>query len=226
MSRQVLVLRPEPGLTSTLVATFERGISAKGMPLAKVEAVAWRAPAEKFDGLLIGSANAIRHAGKELEKVVHLPVLAVGDTTAQAATAAGLQVEHVGEGGLQAVLDALPPTPRHLLRLAGETHLPLTVPDHIRIATEITYSAKYSAMSAKQAELVRAGAVVILHSGEMARHFSEQCEELGVEKSSITLAAMAPRIAEMAGNGWESVHIATEKNDDALLELVAELCKR
>ena len=226
MSRQVLVLRPEPGLTSTLVAAFERGLPAKGMPLARVEPVAWRAPAEKYDALLIGSANALRHAGKELDKVAHLPVLSVGDATAQAAAAAGLQVEHVGGGGLQSVLDALPPTPRHLLRLAGEKHLPLSVPDQIRIETVVTYSAKYYALSAKQAEVLAEGALILLHSGEMARHFAEQCEELGVEKSRVMLAAMAPRIAEMAGNGWESVHIATEKNDSALLDLAAELCNR
>lgn len=226
MSRPVFVLRPEPGLTQTLVAAFERGLSAKGMPLAKVEPVAWKAPSETFDGLLLGSANAIRHAGAELDKVRQLPVLAVGETTARIAREAGLAVEHVGEGGLQRVVEAIGNDQRSLLRLAGETHLPLETPANVRIATEIVYRAKFLSLSSQQAGLLVAGTVVILHSGEMARHFALECERLGVDKSAITLAAMAPRIAQMAGKGWESVHTAAARSDAAVLDLAAELCNR
>jgi len=220
----VFVLRPEPGLTTTLVAAFERGIKARGMPLGTVVPVSWSAPATKFDGLLIGSANAIRHAGRELDKVAHLPVFAVGEATAHAARDLGLQIGLVGEGGLQGLIDALPPTDRHLLRLAGEEHIWLEPASKTQITTEIVYAAKYSSLSKKQASVLNEGALVILHSGAMATHFAEQCEQLGVDRSQITLAAMAPRIADMAGNGWKAVHIAKAKNDAALLDLAEKLC--
>ncbi|WP_284126083.1 uroporphyrinogen-III synthase [Parerythrobacter aestuarii] len=196
------------------------------MPLAKVEPVSWKAPSTPFDGLLIGSANAIRHAGAELDKVRHLPVHAVGETTARAAREAGLAVETVGQGGLQAVIETFGEREQSLLRLAGETHLTLETPAHVRITTEIVYRAKFLSLSSQQAGLLVAGSVVILHSGEMARHFAEECERLALDRSGLVLAAMAPRIAQMAGKGWESVHIATARSDAAVLDLAAELCNR
>lgn len=225
MSLPVFVLRPEPGLTSTLVAAFERGLAARGMPLAQVEPVAWKAPAEPFDAILIGSGNAIRHGGAELDKVRHLPVYAVGEATAQTAREAGMTLELVGQGGLQALLDSLDDTPRRLLRLAGETRLPLYSPSSTTIVTVITYAAKFLSLGAAQARMLGRGGVVMLHSGEMARHFALQCETLGVDKGQLVIAAMAPRIAEMAGAGWHSVHIAPARNDASLLEMTAGLCQ-
>ena len=224
MSIPVVVLRPEPGLTATLVAAFERGLPARGMPLAVVEPRDWKAPAITFDGVLIGSANAVRNAGAELAKVAHLPVLAVGQASAEAAMAASLGIEQVGEGGLQDLVDGLRGGTRHLLRIAGETHLPLTLPDDITVTTRITYAVKYSVPTDGQAALLREGGLVLLHSGEMAHHFSQQCEALGIDKSCLAIAALAPRIAEMAGTGWSSVHIAPARSDGALLDLAARLC--
>ncbi|UIP07873.1 uroporphyrinogen-III synthase [Erythrobacter sp. SDW2] len=226
MSKAVYVLRPEPGLTSTLVGAFGHGIPARGMPLAKVEPVAWKAPAEPFDAILISSANAIRHGGKELDKVRHLPVLAVGGATAQAAREAGFRVDCVGEGGLQRLLDSLDDAPRRLLRLAGEAHLPVDSPASTTTVTVIAYAAHFLSLTPAQGELLEQGGVAMLHSGEMARHFAEQCEWLGIDKVKIALAVLAPRIAEMAGGGWNSVHIAPARSDAALLEMVAGLCQK
>lgn len=225
MSTPAYVLRPEPGLTSTLVAAFEHGIPARGMPLARVEPVAWKAPAEPFDALLIGSANAIRHAGAELDKLRHLPVLAVGEATARAAREAGLAIARVGEGGLQALLDQLDNAPRRLLRLAGEEHLSLDSPDSVTMASVVTYLVHFLPLTPAQAVLLGQGGVVMLHSGAMARHFALQCEGLGIEKGQLVIASMAPRITDMAGAGWQSVHTAPEQSDKALLELVAGLCQ-
>lgn len=225
MTRTVFLLRPEPGLTATLVAAFEKGLIARGMPLSTVEPTAWRAPAKPFDGLLIGSANALRHAGKELEKVAHLPVLAVGETTAQIAREAGLDVEVAGRGGLQKVLDGLGGAPRHLLRLAGEKHLTIESLTNVTIETEIVYRAIYHPLTSAQAKLLDSDPVVLLHSGEAASHFSQECERLGIEKSTVSLIAMAPRIAEMAGNGWQALHIAATPSDAAVLDLAVKLCQ-
>ncbi|MDC0886761.1 uroporphyrinogen-III synthase [Altererythrobacter sp.] len=225
MARPVFVFRPEPGLTQTLIAAHGLGLKARGMPLSTVEPLAWTAPSVEFGALLIGSANAVRHGGEELEKVAHLPVLAVGETTATLARQAGLEVEFTGSAGLQMLLDTLPNQPLRLLRLAGEAHVSLTIPTRIEIETAIVYRVCYHALSMKQADLLGGGGVVLLHSGEAARHFSKQCSALGVERANITIAAMAPRIAESAGGGWESVHIAQESSDAALLALAAELCQ-
>lgn len=225
MTPAVFVLRPEPGLTSTLVAAFERGIRARGMPLARVEPVAWKAPPEAFDALLVGSANAIRHGGGELDKLRHLPVLAVGEATAQAAREAGFAIERTGEGGLQALLDSLADTERRLLRLTGETHLAVDSPASTTIVDAITYAARFLPLTAGQAELLGRGGVVMLHSGAMAEHFVLQCEAFGIDRSRLVVAALAPRIAELAGAGWSAVHTAPARNDAALLEMVTGLCQ-
>ncbi|WP_435417046.1 uroporphyrinogen-III synthase [Parerythrobacter aurantius] len=225
MSARIFVLRPEPGLTSTHVTAFDHGLRLRGMPLAKVEAVAWRAPAEAFDGLLVGSANAIRHGGAELDKVRHLPVLAVGEMTAQAAREAGFAVERVGEGGLQQLLDSLGGQSRRLLRLAGESRVALSPAENIVATTVVCYAVRYLTLVGAQAAMLDEGGIVLLHSGDMARHFAQQCEALGLDRSRLALVAMSARVAQQAGNGWQAVHIAPSMNDAAMLEIAASLCQ-
>ncbi len=225
MSGRILAIRPEPGLTGTLARGHARGLAITGLPLSQVEPVAWRAPARAYNGLLIGSANALRHAGAELEKLRGLPVLAVGERTAEAARQAGWPVEACGEGGLQQVLDALPDAPRTLLRLAGEQRTRIEIPAPVAIDTVTVYRVVHRTLSAAQARLFSPGSVVLLHSGEAARHFAHECTRCGIDKSGIALAALAPRIADAAGSGWEAVRIADAPQDEALLAIVAELCQ-
>ncbi len=226
MSKPVVVLRPEPGQTATLVAAFQRGIQARGMPLCVVSPVPWDAPAQPYDGVMVGSANALRHAGDELEKITHLPVLAVGEVTARLALDAGMEVEETGSGGLQSVLDGLPPIKRHLLRLAGETHLDITPPPHVTIDTAITYRTDYRPLTKAQSEFLAGGATILLHSGEMATHFADQCDANALDRNTFDLLAMAPRIAERAGSGWGSLTVADGTSDAALLAATQALCEK
>ncbi len=226
MSKPLIVLRPEPGQTATLVAAFKRGLKAVGMPLCTVSPVEWKAPAKPFDGVLLGSANAIRHAGPELDKIVHLPVLCVGEATARLARDAGMTVELAGSGGLQAVIDQLDSDPRRLLRLAGEVHLPLDTPETLAIDTCITYRTHYVPLSERQAKLLANGANVLLHSGEMAEHFGAQCDARGLNRGLFDCTAMAPRIADRAGEGWGSVIVADDPSDASLLAAARALCDK
>ena len=222
----VFVLRPEPGQTATLVEAFRRGIAAVGMPLCRIEPVGWAAPRSQFDGLLIGSANAVRHAGTELQKVAHLPVLAVGEATAKAARDAGLRVEKTGRDGLQSVLDNLSGGPRHLLRLAGETRLECHPPDTVAMQTVTTYRAQYLDLTQRQADLLRSGCAVLLHSGEMAAHLAAQCDAHDIDRSQIACAAMTDRIAQRAGPGWREIVCAERPTDRALLAAAQGLCEK
>ena len=84
--KRVLVLRPEPGASTTVKHARERGLDAIAIPLFEIEPVAWDVPeAGGYDGLLLTSANAIRHGGKGLNELRGLPVHAVGAATAKAA---------------------------------------------------------------------------------------------------------------------------------------------
>ncbi|QWC58237.1 uroporphyrinogen-III synthase [Erythrobacter sp. 3-20A1M] len=201
------------------------GLRVTGLPLSQAEPVEWTAPAVAYDGLLVGSANVFRHGGAELDKLRDVPVLAVGERTADAARRAGWRVEAAGQGGLQALLDALSPQPRRLLRLAGEQRVELAAPDSVEIDTVTLYRVRHHRLTPAQAALFSRGSVVLLHSGEAAAHFARECDRSGIDRSALSVAALAPRIAEAAGPGWGTVEVAPAPNDAALLAIAGELCE-
>lgn len=185
--------------------------------------MAWQAPQGPFDAILAGSANIFRHGGLQLEAFKSVPVMAVGATTADAALAAGFAVNHIGEGGLQPIVETLPPG--GYLRLAGQDRVTLTPPAGVRIATEVVYAALAQPVSPKLHTLLKQSCVALLHSGEAARHFAAECERLGIARNHLYLACLAPRIASLAGQGWAGVKVAAKRTDADLLALAALMCQ-
>lgn len=220
----LLVLRPKPGLAATLASARALGLNAAGHALSRIIPVAWDAPdPSHIDGLLIGSANVFVHGGSELEAFRDKPVHVVGAATADAARAAGFAVATQGQGGLQKVLNALTP-PLRLLRIAGEEHIALNVPHGIAVTTVIAYRSQMLPLDAAVSTLRNRNAITLLHSAATARHFSTECQRLRLDHSDLVIAALAPRIAAAAGDGWRAVHIAPQPDDAALLEMVCDIC--
>jgi uroporphyrinogen-III synthase len=216
--RPIAVLRPEPGASATLAKAQVRGLDAFAVPLFAVEPLAWTAPDPgAFDGLLLTSANAVRHAGTELRELSTLPVHAVGAATAEAATAAGLAVGTVGTGGMEELLRQLPPKLR-LLHLCGEHRrsaeawggglTPLPVYRSAAIA---------SPPGLHQLE----GAVALVHSPRAGQRLAQ----LAQRREQIAVAAISEAAAEACGDGWQKIAVAQQPNDDAMLSLAASLCK-
>ena len=227
MPDTLFVFRPEPGLTVTLQTARSMDLDAAGCPLFKVEPVEWDMPAvDPFDGLLVGSANALRHAGPKLDKLIKLPVLAVGEATAEEAKDKGFMVSRTGKGGLQQLLDGMTGRTRRLLRLAGEARVELAPPEGIFIDTAVVYRTVPLDITPDVAVKLQNGGVVLLHSGEAARRLRTECERLAVPLDKVTVAALAPRIADAAGEGWRAVHSARNAIDGELLELAGELCQQ
>lgn len=221
----IIILRPADGAASTLAAAQQAEVQASAYALSEVAPCSWHRPdPAQFDGLLIGSANALRHAGPQLADYRGLPVHAVGSATMRAALACGLARGIVGEGGLQAVIEALPPRSMRLLRLAGREHLPLDRPPHISLETRIVYEVRPLPLPEELAEILASGAVVLLHSAASARHFSAEVSRLSLPRSRIAIAALGPRIAAVAGDGWREVRSAAMPSDVALLALSVEMC--
>ena len=220
----VLAIRPEPGLTATLELGRSKDLDMRGFALSEVVAVDWEMPPlERFDALLLGSANAIRHGGENLNKLTHLPVHAVGQATAREAKEAGFIVARTGKGGLQTVLDAVPP-PVHYLRLVGSEYVELSPPEGVSFEPLQVYDVQPREFSQNAAKWLAKEPIVLLHSGAMTRQFTKECNRLGVDRSRITLAAMGPRNAEPAGEGWRAIHVSDAPNDTALLEMVRAVC--
>ena len=78
--RRLLVLRPEPGASATVAKARGLGLNAVAMPLFEIEPVEWEAPdPERFDGILLTSANALRFGRDGLKALRGLKTYAVGD---------------------------------------------------------------------------------------------------------------------------------------------------
>jgi uroporphyrinogen-III synthase len=223
-----LILRPEPGASTTLAGARARGLDARAFPLFAVRPLAWDPPArDTVDALLLGSANALRHAGPSLALYRGLPAYAVGETTAEAARAAELDVVATGRGGLQPLLDTLKPDRHHrLLRLAGRERIALDPPPGIVLVTREVYASEPLPAPAGLARALQGPALVLLHSGEAAARFAALCDEAGIVRSAIGIAAIGPRVAERAGEGWAQVRCAASADDTALLALAVEMCQK
>lgn len=222
----VIVIRPEPGCARTVEAAGAAGLMAHGFPLFAVQPADWTPPDPAgIDALLIGSANALRHGGAGIEAFRGFPAHVVGAATAEATRGAGLSVETVGEGGLQRVLDAVDPAKGRLLRLAGRERVSLSPPAGVTLIERVVYASDPRPMPAALSDLLRAPSLVLLHSGEAARHFAAQIDLALLARNSIRIAAIGPRVLEQAGTGWAQVRAADRPYDAALLALAVRMCQ-
>ena len=226
-ARPLIVVRPEPGNAATVAAARANGIDAISAPLFAVEPLTWLSPgAAPFDAVLLGSANAVRHAGPALVGYTALPAYAVGEATAAAAREAGFEVAASGETGLQELLPLLARDRRgRVLRLAGQRHVELDPPSGVEIVTEVVYWARPLPLDPALADRLRCGAVAMLHSADAARHFAEECTRLDLDRGGSALACLAPRVATAAGTGWAACRVAPRVDDAALLALAREMCE-
>jgi uroporphyrinogen-III synthase len=216
--RQIVVLRPEPGASETAARARQLGLPALAIPLFRIEPVDWALPdPAAFDGLLLTSANAVRHAGRQLESLRELPVHAVGTATAGAARSAGFKVAQTGTGGIDALLAEMPSGLR-VLHLCGEDR---KAPASNRQA--IRQLVVYRAVPIETPPLAAVqGGVALVHSPRAARRLAT----LVRNRSSIRVAALSEAAAEAAGAGWQAIEAATQPTDEALLALAARLCNK
>jgi len=118
----------------------------------------------------------------------------------------------------------VPPEHARLLRLAGQQRVRLTAPQGVTLAERVVYASASQPVPPDLAALLAAPAVVALHSAEAARHFAAECDRLGLARGAIALAALGPRVAEAAGDGWAALVAAATPDDGALLALADDLC--
>ena len=222
----IVVIRPQPGCDATVEAAHAQGLGARGFPLFEVRPVTWNPPSpDKFDALLLGSANAPRHAGPALAAYRGKPAYAVGSVTAKVAREAGLDVVATGAGGLKALLPLLAPGHRRLLRLSGRERVVLTPPRGVSIQERLVYASEPLPLPFELARLLAEPAVVLLHSAEAAHHFAELCDSERIARARIALAAIGPRVARAAGEGWGALASAEAPSNTALHALAGQMCQ-
>lgn len=215
--RRLTILRPEPGASASLALARELGIDAASIPLFRIEPVAWALPAaSRFDGLLLTSANAVRCGGDGLLGLRGLKVRAVGDATADAARAAGLDIASTGSAGIERLLRSIE-AGQTLLHLCGEDRAQIGETGHEIIAVPV-----YRAVALPKPDGIEQVEVVALHSPRAARRFAA----LAGDRSNIAIATISQAVADAAGEGWQEVGIAEKPDDRSLLALAKELCDK
>jgi uroporphyrinogen-III synthase len=216
--RRLLVLRPEPGASATIERARQRGLEAIAAPLFEIEPVAWDVPdPTSFDGLLLTSANALRHGGPGIEALRGLPVYAVGESTAEAARSAGFIIARTGASGVDDLLDSIAPG-LALLHPCGEHRREPSAALH-----PITRVTTYRSRTLEAPDLGAApGTVALVHSPRAG----ERLAALVAARGAMRIAAISPAAAAAVGDGWDMVGTAEQPNDDALLALAARLCNK
>ena len=189
------------------------------MPLFEVEPMAWQvSDPNAFDALLLTSANAVRQGGDGFGGLLALPVYAVGEATAAAARGAGFEVAGMGDGGVDRLLESVPPGLR-LLHLCGEHR---TAPQSRPTTAVPVYRAVEIAAPEGLARIV--GQTVAVHSPRAAARLAELADRAGIGRRAVRIAAISEAAALAAGPGWERCAAADQPNEAALLALAARLC--
>jgi uroporphyrinogen-III synthase len=216
--RRLLVLRPEPGASATVDKAQKMGLDAVAAPLFVVEPLAWRGPdPAQFDGLLLTSANAIRHGGGDLAAYRKLPVYAVGEATAAAARDAGFTVANTGDSDIDRLLSSIEPGLRLLHLCGADRREPNAATQSIHpVAVYCAAPVPAPALPATR------GMVALIHSPRAGHRFAE----LAMDRSTIAIAAISEAAASAVGDGWQSVAAAGQPSDESLLALAARLCNK
>ena len=212
--KPLLILRPEPANGATAARARALGLEPVQRPLFTIGPLPWTAPDPAgFDGLLLTSANALRHGGPELDRLKGLDAFAVGEATAQAAAAAGFRVVTTGSGGVEALLAALPGQ-RRLLHLTGADHRRADTP-HLVVSKAVYLAAPLTP------ELPAGDMVALIHSPRAGARLAE----IAPHRARLALAAISAAAARACGEGWASIDWPERTNDAALLALAARLCQ-
>jgi uroporphyrinogen-III synthase len=129
--KPLLVLRPQPGADETAQRAAAQGLAPLVIPMFEVRAVPWSMdPTTLYDAVFITSSNGLKFIDKNLNCLKGLPILCVGEATADAARRAGLSDVTAGSDGAAALADlAAVLGYRHLLWLAGDPHTPVIHPN-------------------------------------------------------------------------------------------------
>lgn len=214
--RPIAVLRPEPGNSETRARIAAAGATPIALPLFEVRPLAWTPAApDRFDALVLTSANAVRHAGAALTDYLALPVFAVGPATAGAARAAGFTISAIGRGdaiGLEATLRDHGVT--RGLHLGGRDRV---VPAIAGVAETIAVYASEPLPMAPALLAGLAGSVAMIHSPRAGARLAALVDRFGIGRGTIRIAAISDNARAATGEGWHEARVANRSEDPALI---------
>lgn len=218
MTKNVIILRPEPAATRTARLVANRGLTPVKVPLFKIQPVQWSVPdPTKYDGLLLTSTNGLRFAGPQAAKLRSLPVYAVGPVTADFARKAGFTVAAIGRGGIQDLLKHVPSGAK-LLHLTGRDRM--EQPTGPAVDQVVVY--RSALLEDVDVGPIDQG-VILVHSPRAGRRLAELA---GDRKSKASIVAISDQTAQACGEGWHVIVHPKRPDEQSMVALAAELCEK
>ncbi len=230
---RVLVTRPEPGASRTARRLEDQGFQPLLLPLTRPQALPVDALPGDVAAVAITSANAIRHAPREIvAALAALPCHAVGARTAQAARAAGFLSVDEGPGTAEALADALAGSlsGRSVVYLCGRVRLPAFEArlssagvDVRAVETYDTIGIGYADAAVLERLSGRPVDIALVYSaraGTAIRELASRPALRGLFETTRFLA-LSGRVAAALGDiAGTDIRVASRPDEDALLALV------
>lgn len=216
-----IIVRPEPGNQATAEAARALGLSVVAAPLYSIIPVEFNIDLSiSYDAILITSSNSIRSSLPVLKQLTHLPLLAVGKASAQAARKAGFDTIITGDTDGQALgQKAFELGFRHVLHLVGDPYKPVRV-EGLTCDVRTVYRAAELPVPPELEAALQEPCVILAHSPRAARRLSE----LASAKNASSMIALSAQVAKAAGDGWKHLLWPERPSADAMLGLAAPLC--
>ena len=227
----VLVLRPERAAVRTAEGLRRLGHTPIVAPVLTIEDIPSEIPAQDYQAVLATSANGLRKLARrpEIGRLSRLPLIAVGDRTAEAGREAGFTTIHVAEGdgrGLVTMACGLFATPARFLHAAGADRAFDVAGALARYGHDVTVIELYrataaAALPAAAAAALGAGEIdaVLHHSRRIAETFLSLSDAAGLGQRVRALGhvALSERVAgALRAGACERVAVALRPDEAAL----------
>lgn len=223
--RPVIILRPEPGASETAARARKMGLQPRLCPLFEARPVSWDAPPpERFDALLMTSAQAARLGGSQLVGYRALPTYAVGSATAQAMAEHGFANVVSGDQDGSAIAARIAADGhRRLLHLGGTTLAPIEA-GQLSIERVAVYTIGARPQTQAQLDpLLEPGAILLVHSPRAGANLAEMIAP--ERRRDFPIIAISPTALLACGPGWASGEAPDRPDDERMLALAARLCE-
>ena len=221
--RPVIILRPEPGASETAARARKLGLQPRLCPLFEARPVSWDAPLpERFDALLMTSAQAARLGGSQLVRYRALPAYAVGSATAQAMAEHGFANVISGDQDGSAIAARIAADGhRRVLHLGGTTLAPIEAGQ-----LSMERVAVYTIGARPQTQLdpqLEPGAILLVHSPRAGAKLAEMIAP--ERRRDLHVIAISPATLSACGPGWASGEAPDRPDDERMLALATRLCE-
>ncbi|MBN34834.1 MAG: uroporphyrinogen-III synthase [Rhodospirillaceae bacterium] len=232
---RLLLTRPHRDSERLATELIEHGVESVIAPLLTIEPVACPVPAfEGVQALVLTSANgAVAIATWPVP--FHLPVMAVGAATAEAAREQGMTDVTTADGDVDSlaalIRNRLDPTAGRLVHVAGTAVVgdlaAMTVQDGFEIERIVAYDAVTAETLPRIARDALAGGLVdgaAFFSPRTAATFVRLVVDAGLQPAMRTVAAFCLSRAvdeALAGLAWTARHVADRPDRKSLIALIS-----